>query len=157
MHLLRLKRGAQTRDERPAKFDLLRRREVYREQPGGAFPAALVSELCMQNASLLRADKSLGSGSVDGNLGLAGMAQQTLRVFRPVGGSGRRDAPEEESVSLKGGGLCWLGCVPLSQEEIQGGGKGDGEGAENRVGRRREGGSERRQHQDGPTESPLFA
>ena len=47
--------------------------------------------LCLQNASLSRADKSPILVTAHGSLGVGGIAQQMRHLLGPVGGSGRQD------------------------------------------------------------------
>ena len=60
------KRVTQSVGEHAVKFDLLRRKAETCTHPGGSFPAAFASVLCLQNASLSGADKSPVAISVHG-------------------------------------------------------------------------------------------
>ena len=60
-------------------------------QPGGPLPETVISILCMQNASLSRADYSLILASAQGCLEIAAAASQMRRLFGPTGATVRQD------------------------------------------------------------------
>ena len=84
-------RTAQTVGDYLMKFDFMRRKAESRTQSGEPFPKARVSILRTQNASLSRADKSLGSLMKRGGFGIAAVPSQMRRSFGPMSIRVRQD------------------------------------------------------------------
>ena len=81
-------RGAiQTMGDYLVRFDALRVGAEGRVQPGGTPPEAFAAELCLQLASLARADKSPVLASTRRSFGVVEIAQQMRRLCGPMGGS----------------------------------------------------------------------
>ena len=93
VQFLHISRAKQPMGEALVKFDPLLRKAEARMHPGGSFPPALASVLCLQNASHSRADKSLIGSSVHRSLGIVEVAKHKRRLFGPMGGGGRQGAP----------------------------------------------------------------
>ena len=72
-------------------FGVLRRKAAARVPTGGAFPGSSVSILCVQNAALSWADKSLLLASVQGSLDSPVAGKQMRRLFNPYSGPARKD------------------------------------------------------------------
>ena len=60
-------------------------------RPGGASPLASPSVMCLQSASLPRADELLPMASERRSPGIAEIVDRTRRCFAPAGGGGRQD------------------------------------------------------------------
>ena len=74
------------------EFGVSRRRAGARAILDGAFPDGFVCSLCMQNAPLSRAEKSLVLASVQGSLDFPIVAKRMRRQFDPCDGPARQDA-----------------------------------------------------------------
>ena len=75
----------------PVKFDVFRRRAEVRMHPGGSFPAAFASVMCLQNASISGADESPVLAGVAGSLGIVGSSHEMRQLFAPMGESEQQD------------------------------------------------------------------
>ena len=120
--------------QRPAKLlrhlpdsDILRRIADPTMVMGGAFLGGTVSILHMQDAALLRDEKSLLLASVRGSLDLPFAAKQMCRLRGPFGGFARQDVLAAEDIAAKSdeGDLsyqawaAWLFGKPRKREEAR--------------------------------------